>query len=266
MAAGLVDQLGILAVAIRQGTKQPRTHDVGKAHDGVQGRAQFVAHIGQEAGLAGVLRLGLAAGGLELGLLIAPGPAVGEDGHHAGRAAPSKTDLKPAVGVRGRRKAQLGPPVAQGHLEPPGEVVTALGQAQIKERPAGQIRPGQGLAIGAGDAPIGQQVEQLGGLFGEQALQSPLGDGPAALAVVNAPKQADDPEGQTAHRRHQGDGLQGQRPRDRGRGRGGSAQKADQKAQSQQAQGHGARCGGATGASIQQGRRQGRQTPGAERP
>ena len=48
MRPGLMDHLGIIAIAIGNGTEQPLAHDVGKAHYGVQGRAQLMAHIGQE--------------------------------------------------------------------------------------------------------------------------------------------------------------------------------------------------------------------------
>jgi hypothetical protein len=59
MAAALVDQFGVLAVAVGQRAEHPGAHDVGKAHDGVQRRAQLVAHIGQEAGAAGGQAFGL---------------------------------------------------------------------------------------------------------------------------------------------------------------------------------------------------------------
>ncbi len=67
MTAGLVDQLGVLAVTVGQGPNMRCAHDVGEAHDGVQRRAQLVTHVGQEAGAAVRRRLGVAPGGFRRG-------------------------------------------------------------------------------------------------------------------------------------------------------------------------------------------------------
>ena len=65
MLAGLVDQGRVLAVLLGHRPEQRLPHDIREAHDGVQGRAQLVAHIGQEARLAGIGGLGVDAGLIE---------------------------------------------------------------------------------------------------------------------------------------------------------------------------------------------------------
>src|SRR5258708_27671977 len=61
MRAGGLDILQIFAVAIV--ADRPETllaHDVGEADDGVQGRADFVAYLGEKIGFGGARLLGLA--------------------------------------------------------------------------------------------------------------------------------------------------------------------------------------------------------------
>jgi hypothetical protein len=57
--AAAVDQVEVLAIARGlDRAEQPGTHDVGKADDAVQRRAQLVAHMGEEAGLRAAAVLG----------------------------------------------------------------------------------------------------------------------------------------------------------------------------------------------------------------
>ena len=72
MVPAAADVLDILAILLdANGTQHFRADEVGKADDGVQRRAQFMAHVGDERALAsaGFLR-GLCPGarGIELGL------------------------------------------------------------------------------------------------------------------------------------------------------------------------------------------------------
>ena len=80
MLAGIVDQLRVFLAA--RGVEHHRLfmHDhLGEADDGVQRRAQFVAHGGQEPGLGGIRLLGGGARQFE-GLLL--DLAVGDVAHH----------------------------------------------------------------------------------------------------------------------------------------------------------------------------------------
>ncbi len=56
-------QAGLLA---RRGRRSARFHELGKAQNGIQGRAQFVAHARQKLGLGQIRALGLLLGKLEL--------------------------------------------------------------------------------------------------------------------------------------------------------------------------------------------------------
>ena len=78
--AGIVDQLGVFAAA-RAVEPHPLLVDqhVGEADDGVERRAQLVAHIGEELDLGGVGVVGLGAGALQRLLLVL---ALGDVAHH----------------------------------------------------------------------------------------------------------------------------------------------------------------------------------------
>ena len=80
MLAGIVDQLRIFLAARRVEHHRVFLHDhLGEADDGVQRRAQFVAHGGEEAGLGRVRLFGGGARQLERLLLDL---AVGDVAHH----------------------------------------------------------------------------------------------------------------------------------------------------------------------------------------
>ncbi len=71
-----MNQVGVLDIFAGQAPENLLPHDVGEAHDGVEGRAQLVAHIGQKAGLAEVESLGVGPRGLQHRFAAAPGGGV----------------------------------------------------------------------------------------------------------------------------------------------------------------------------------------------
>ena len=80
MLAGIVDQLRVFLAARGIEHHHVFLHDhLGEADDGVQRRAQFVAHGGEEAGLGGIGLLGGGARQFERLLLHL---AVGDVAHH----------------------------------------------------------------------------------------------------------------------------------------------------------------------------------------
>ena len=154
VATGLMDGVGILGVFVGQRAEQALAHDVGEADHGVQRRAQFVAHVGEEAALAGILTLGLVASRLESqfpGILI--GGVEGLDdqaGHRLGGAG---------CGV-------VKPAQDQGY---------APVQGQTRRKPDGGFGPGQGVVdrgqhgravrrVDSGDQSLGKQgIDRQGG-------------------------------------------------------------------------------------------------------
>jgi len=85
MVAGIVDQAGIFVAPL--GIEHQRRfflQHLGEADDGVERRAQFVAHGGEEAAFRGIGALGLGAGIFErLLLLLAPGDVAQHRDHFA---------------------------------------------------------------------------------------------------------------------------------------------------------------------------------------
>jgi hypothetical protein len=68
IAAAVHDIAAIFVIFLRaQLAEHSRFHDLGKADDGVQRRAQFVAHIGEEFGLGAV---GVLGAGLLFGIFL----------------------------------------------------------------------------------------------------------------------------------------------------------------------------------------------------
>ena len=80
MLAGIVDQLRIFLAARRIQHQRVLLHDhLGEADDGVERRAQFVAHGGEETGLG---RVGLLGGGARQIERLLLELAVGDVAHH----------------------------------------------------------------------------------------------------------------------------------------------------------------------------------------
>ena len=127
----LVDQVGVLGVAVRHRPEQPLPHDVGEAHDGVQRRPQLVAHVGQEPRLPGVLLLGLFARGLQIGLAVPLGAGVAHGGHQPASAHPAHGQLAPAVGVMGRGEGGFRRAVGRGAEQRALDLGAVVGRDQV---------------------------------------------------------------------------------------------------------------------------------------
>lgn len=93
MMAGMLDVAQILQVAlVADGAEAFRGHHIGKADDGVQRRAQFVADIGEEAAFMQAGVFGLSPRRHELFLDALPMPDVPDDD------APAAPCAEPADG------------------------------------------------------------------------------------------------------------------------------------------------------------------------
>ena len=176
MPSGLVDVLGVFAVPVGQGAEDALAHDVRETEHGVQGRAQFMAHIGKEARLAGLARLGLGAGDLQTqfaGVLGGGVEDLGDQARPRRVVQPPHDQLHPAVQRHARRE--------QG-----GTVVTLQGAFDGVQKPgpvrrmhrSHQPRLEQGIdrqrdgrrAIGGEDASRRFEHQRQSGLGGQQGL------------------------------------------------------------------------------------------------
>ena len=114
MAAGLMDQVAVLAVFVRQRPEHLRPHDVREAHDGVQRRAQFVGHVGQEPRLAGCQSFSVLAGLLQRGLTIPLRRRIAHDPEDQVFLHAPQGHRGPAVDGPERGKAHFGGAVRRG--------------------------------------------------------------------------------------------------------------------------------------------------------
>ena len=226
MAARLMDRVGVAGVAVGQGAEQALTHDVGEADHGVQRGAQLVAHIGQEAGLAGALGLGLGAGALQAQFTGELGGAVEGLGDQARRVAsgiaagilavvepPQDHDDAPVQGLAGAEQ-DLGRLAGGGPLKRGGDGGAVGGvdggdQALVHQGVDGDRR--RRRAPG-GDGAAGRIEQQGQAGLGVQHRLDPaavrLGEGQAFAALV--PGQADG-RGGGRHGQQAGDGGQDRR-------------------------------------------------------
>ena len=98
MAAAAQDVAGIIEIAlIAQLAEQLAGDDFGKADDGVQRRAQFMAHIGQEAGLGGIGGFGFALGAAQGFLAFLDDGEVGQEDDRAAFGGGAAGHAQPAA-------------------------------------------------------------------------------------------------------------------------------------------------------------------------
>ena len=103
-----MDQLGVFCIAISQRSEQALAHDVGEPHDRVERRAQFMAHVGQEAGLARIALFGGGACSLQPRLTCVLYAGVAKAGDDLTVARALQGDLKHPIGVAARGDGNVG--------------------------------------------------------------------------------------------------------------------------------------------------------------
>ena len=96
MLAGAMNTAERLGGLFRLKTRSIGNHHLGQPDDGVQRRAQFVAHIGQETRLGAIGRVGLFHGSFELGLALLELGDVGVGRDRAAIVGFALVDLDPA--------------------------------------------------------------------------------------------------------------------------------------------------------------------------
>ncbi len=160
MLAAAVDVVGIGGILlVPDRAEHLHLHDLGKADDGVQGRAQFVADIGEEVGLGAVGDLRLVLGLAQILLGADARGGIGDEGDEM-RDMPAILQDRVDMHVVPERLAVLalaaqqqvgGAALDQGALQSLGLVRWRAASLQEAQRLADHL-----LRLVAGDAPEGR--------------------------------------------------------------------------------------------------------------